>query len=274
MIDILKMEDVLYRYEDDITALNNISFTIDRGDSVAILGPNGAGKSTLMKLAAGLLFPDSGKIELFGEELTKRNAKELRKNMGILFQDPDDQIFMPKVKEDVAFGPINLGKSESEVRELVKEAMKKTGLEGFEDRVPHHLSYGEKKRVAIAGILAMEPKVLLLDEPTANLDPKGRVELMEIIKKSCDTLVCATHDINIAAQLADKIIILNHSVILTDSAKEVFRNAKILRENNLEAPEITRLFLSMQDLGYDIEVPLSNEEAILELKKKIGKKDQ
>ena len=219
MIYALRMEDVVYRYEDDIVALHDISLTIERGDSVAILGPNGAGKSTLMKLAAGLLYPDSGKIVLLGSQLTKKNAKELRKNIGILFQDPDDQIFMPKVWDDVAFGPINLGRSKEEVSELVNNALMNTGLEGFEDRVPHHLSYGEKKRVAIAGILAMEPNILLLDEPTANLDPKGRSELMDIIKNSCDTLICATHDINIASELAERIIILNRNASFRFSTK-------------------------------------------------------
>jgi cobalt/nickel transport system ATP-binding protein len=178
---------------------------------------------------------------------------------------------MPKVWDDVAFGPINLGRTETEVRMLVEDALQSTGLEGFEERIPHHLSYGEKKRVAIAGILAMEPEILFLDEPTANLDPKGRTELMKIIKNSCDTLVCATHDVNIASELADTIIILNNSVISQGSTKEIFSNTKILMENNLEPPEIAKLFLHLREMGYEVDLPLSESEAVSLLNKKFLK---
>lgn len=261
------MENVMFRYEDNTLALEGINLGIDKGERVAILGPNGAGKSTLLKLAAGLLFPGEGKVKLFGEALTKKSAYNLRKHVGILFQDPDDQIFMPKVWDDVAFGPINLGYGAEKVRTLVNHALTDSGLKGFEDRVPHHLSYGEKKRVAIAGILAMKPEILLLDEPTANLDPKGRIELMDIIKKSCETLVIATHDVNIAAQIADRGIVLNKKLIANGPMKELFSDAELLKENSLDAPEITKLFLSMKELGYDVDLPLSADEAISELKK-------
>jgi cobalt/nickel transport system ATP-binding protein len=263
------MNGVSFKYEDNTPALEDINLRLEKGEKVAILGPNGAGKSTLIKLAAGLLNPDSGTVKVFGKVMSKKNSQELRKGVGLLFQDPDDQIFVPRVWDDVAFGPINLGYGEEEVKELVKDALKESGLEGFDDRVPHHLSYGEKKRVAIAGILAMKPQILLLDEPTSNLDPKGRIELMSIIESSCDTIVIATHDVSIAAQIADRGIVLNRKVIANGSMRELFSNDELLRQNNLDAPDITKLFLSIRESGYDVDLPLSTEEAISELKKKL-----
>jgi cobalt/nickel transport system ATP-binding protein len=262
------MENVQFRYEDSTLALHGINLRIDKGEKVAILGPNGAGKSTLLKIAAGLLHPSQGQVKLFGQILVKNNAYDLRKRVGLLFQDPDDQIFMPKVWDDVAFGPINLEHTEEEVKALVKDALVASGLSGFEERVPHHLSYGEKKRVAIAGILAMKPQILLLDEPTSNLDPKGRNELMKVVKTSCETIVLATHDVNIAAQIADRVIVLNKKVVADGPPMGLFSNTKLLDQNNLDAPEITKLFLSMKEAGYDVNLPLSSDEAILELKKK------
>lgn len=270
-IDIIEIKDVQFRYEDRTLALDGIDLNIKKGERVAILGPNGAGKSTLLKLMGGLLFPGKGDIRLFGESLKKNNAYKIRKRLGILFQDPDDQIFMPKVWDDVAFGPINLGYEEREVQKRVNDALIKSGLQGFDERVPHHLSYGEKKRVAIAGILAMKPEILLLDEPTANLDPKGRAELMDIIKRSCETLVIATHDVNTAVHIANRAVVLNKKIATNGSMRKLFSNEKLLRENNLEAPEITKLFLSLRDSGYDLTLPLSSDEAALELKKKFEK---
>ncbi|UCE39377.1 MAG: ABC transporter ATP-binding protein [Thermoplasmata archaeon] len=267
-IKVLELEDVGFKYEDNTSALEGINLEIERGEKVAILGPNGAGKSTLLKLAAGLLYPMRGEVKLFGKTLVKNNAYELRKNVGILFQDPEDQIFMPKVADDVAFGPINLGYDEEKVKRLVSDALKDSGLKGFEERVPHHLSYGEKKRVAIAGILAMRPRILLLDEPTANLDPKGRIELMDIIKRSCETLVVATHDVNSVAQIAGRGIILNRKIVARGTMRKLFSDDKLLVSNNLDAPDITKLFLSMRESGYDLDVPLSCDEAQSELKRK------
>ncbi len=263
------MEKVQFCYEDGTLALSDINLRIQKKEKVAVLGPNGAGKSTLLKIAAGLLHPSKGIVKLFGQALVKNNAYDLRKRVGLLFQDPDDQIFMPRVWDDVAFGPINLGHSEEEVNILVREALSASGLKGFEDRVPHHLSYGEKKRVAIAGILAMKPEILLLDEPTSNLDPKGKSELVNLIKSSCETIVLATHDVNSAVKIADRAIVLNKNVIADCPLMELFSDSKLLAQNNLDAPEITKLFLSMKELGYHVDLPLSSEEALLELKKKI-----
>ena len=162
-MNVVDIRNLTYTYGEGIVALKDMNLSVDQGEQVAILGPNGAGKSTLLKIIGGLMFPFRGEVRVFREELTKKNADRLRRKVGMLFQDPDDQIFMPNVWDDIAFGPINMGLGEVEIKKRVKIAMKQTGLVGFEDRVAHHLSFGEKKRVAIAGILAMRPKLLLLD---------------------------------------------------------------------------------------------------------------
>ncbi|UCF08648.1 MAG: ATP-binding cassette domain-containing protein [Thermoplasmata archaeon] len=263
------MRGVAFDYEDGTAALKDIDLSIERGERVAILGPNGAGKSTLLKLAMGLLRPKKGTVSLFGSEMTRKNARKLRKRAGLLFQDPDDQIFMPRVWDDVAFGPINLGFEGGEVRARVEEALSNSGLEDFADRVPHHLSYGEKKRVAIAGILAMKPEVLFLDEPTANLDPKGKFELMEIIERSCDTLVIATHDVNVAAGIAKRGIVINRSVVKNGDMRSLFSDTQLLARHHLDVPDVTKLFLSVKQSGYDVSLPLSVDEAVSEMKRKL-----
>ncbi len=195
----LRLSGISYKYGDEAPALDGVDMEIACGECVAVLGHNGAGKSTLLKIMAGLLDPGSGALEIKGEKLTRKNADFLRQSIGILFQDPDDQIFMPRVWDDVAFGPLNQGFTGQELDARVRDALKITGLEDFAERVPHHLSYGEKKRVAIAGILAMKPEILLLDEPTANLDPVGRRELLALLKGLGCTIIMATHDMEAAA---------------------------------------------------------------------------
>lgn len=190
----IRLEDVSYRYEDGNLALDGIRIEIKEGERIALIGPNGAGKSTLLALIAGMKKPWRGKMEINGRA-------------GIVFQDPDDQIFMPRVWDDVAFGPINQGVPKQETEERVKWALESVRMNGFEDRAPHHLSYGERKRVSIAGILAMNPDVLLLDEPTANLDPRGVRELWYLLLGLGGTQIIATHDLSIAAKCDRTIII-------------------------------------------------------------------
>ncbi len=255
--------NLTYTYDDGTKALEDVTMSITSGEQVAILGPNGAGKSTLLKILAGLLFPYMGSVLLDGKKLTNKNADELRKGLGILFQDPDDQIFMPRVWDDVAFGPINLGLPEPEVRLRVKEALELTELQGFEDRSPHHLSYGEKKRVAIAGIIAMKPKILLLDEFTANLDPKGRKEIMDVIKRLKTTTILVTHDINTALEMAKRIIVLNKKVICTGKPKEIFSNELLLKNSHLDVPEIAKLFIELNKNGFQFEeIPYTIDDAL------------
>ena len=168
----MKLENVMYRYPEADIAIENIDLEIEKGERVALVGPNGAGKSTLLHIMAGLFFPTSGKAWINDVELSRKSAPRARKGVGLLFQDPDDQIFMPTVYEDVTFGPINLGLKEEEVHRRAIKAMELAGVADYGERVPHRLSTGEKKRVAIAGLLAMSPPTLLMDEPTANLDPQ------------------------------------------------------------------------------------------------------
>jgi cobalt/nickel transport system ATP-binding protein len=267
-VKLLEISNLEFKYDDGTIALDNVNLSIQEGEQVVILGPNGAGKSTLLKIIAGLMFPFKGEIKINGKLLTKSNADELREGLGILFQDPDDQIFMPRVWDDIAFGPINLGLTDSEVKNRVKEALTLTDLEGFEDRSPHHLSYGEKKRVAIAGIIAMRPKILLLDEFTANLDPKGREEIMNVIKRLETTMILVTHNITTAMKMAKKIIVLNKKVIKSGSPEEVFSNEDLLKQSHLDVPEITKLFIELKRAGFIVgEIPYTLESAVKLLSK-------
>lgn len=267
-MEVIRFENVSYAYEDGSIALRNFNFKVREGEKVAVLGPNGAGKSTLLKIIAGLIFPSKGKVELFGRELTKKSADELRTNLAILFQDPDDQIFMPRVRDDVAFGPVNLGLGEKEIAKRVENALESAGLKGFEERVPHHLSYGEKKRVAIAGLLAMNPELLLLDEPTANLDPKGRRELIDIIHNLDKTTVVATHDVNSAIEIADKAYVINKENLADGTFHEIFSDRKLLETASLDLPEIAKLFVLLKERGLAYEsVPVTIAEAVDEFER-------
>lgn len=275
-MNVVDIGKLFYTYGDGNVALKDMNLSVERGEQVAIMGPNGAGKSTLLKIIGGLLFPFKGELKIFGEKVTKKNADRLRRKVGILFQDPDDQIFMPKVWDDIAFGPINMGLGGSEIKRRVKVAMKQTGLTGFEDRTAHHLSFGEKKRVAIAGILAMRPALLLLDEPTANLDPKGREEMINIIKRLRTTVIFSTHDVDTAIIMAEKALILNKERLAYGTIREIFSNERLLKKAHLDVPEITKLFLELNRSGYKFKkLPLTKEEAIqcvhdMKLKKSDG----
>ncbi|TET91953.1 MAG: ATP-binding cassette domain-containing protein [Methanomassiliicoccales archaeon] len=261
------MDDVSYSYPDGTLALQNLGWRVERGQKVAVLGPNGAGKSTLLKILAGLIFPKRGSVTVDGVKLKKKNADIIRRKFGFLFQDPDDQIFMPRVWDDIAFGPINLGLSENEVESAVRDAIQKAGLVGFEERVPHHMSYGEKKRVAIAGVLAMRPEILLLDEPTSNLDPRGRTELIAILRNLENTMIIATHDVNVASLIAERALVLNKKKLAEGSLREVFSQSSLLEGANLEVPDIAKLFLLLQEEGLSFEeLPLSVREGSENLK--------
>ncbi|MEW5759765.1 MAG: ABC transporter ATP-binding protein [Candidatus Thermoplasmatota archaeon] len=227
---IIEAKNISYTYDDGTVALKNIKIDIEEGEKIAIMGPNGAGKSTLLHLLCCIKIPSEGELKLFNIHVKKHNANELRKRIGIIFQDPDDQIFMPRVWDDVAFGPINLGLEEKEVRRRVEKYIDFVGIKELENRVPHHLSYGEKKKVAIAGVLAMEPEILLLDEPTANLDPRAQRDFIELIKSLKKTIVLATHDINLASILADRGYILKNEIIANGTLKELFSNKAVIKE--------------------------------------------
>lgn len=230
----LTLKDVSFAYPDGQHALRSVSLTVAPGEAVAILGPNGAGKSTLLLHLNGILSPARGEIWVGELKLNKRNLKEIRRLVGVVFQDPDDQLFMPTVFEDVAFGPLNLGLAEEEIVERVRTALVRVDLEGYERRSAHHLSFGEKKRVCIAAVLTMEPGVLALDEPTSNLDPRGRRRLLELLSAIPLTRVIATHDLDLVRQLCSRAVILDGGRIVADGpSAELLRDETLLANHGL-----------------------------------------
>jgi cobalt/nickel transport system ATP-binding protein len=262
-MDVVVLESVGYDYDDGHAALRDVNLRIEQGERVALVGPNGAGKSTLMHILAGLFPATDGKVTIMGKALTKKDTADARKHVGLLFQDPDDQIFMPTVREDVAFGPINLGLSKQEVDARVEESMRLTSIVGHRDRAPHHLSLGEKKRVAMAGLLAMSPGILLLDEPTANLDPQSRRELVNILENRKETIIIATHDMSAAFHLANRIVVLKTKVLYDGEIPGLLRDPHILQEARLELPSFSRLMQSWaSETGKSFEPPLTVKEAL------------
>ncbi len=264
----MKLTDVSYVYPDGIKALDSVNLVIEEGERVALVGPNGAGKSTLLHLLSALYLPTSGVAEIMGTTLDKKNAERARREVGFLFQDPDDQIFMPRVWDDVAFGPINMRLPETEVRARVSEAMFLAGISDYSERVPHHLSFGEKKRVAIAGLLAMRPHILLLDEPTANLDPQGRRDLVKILDGLKETIVIATHDLSVAFELTDRVIVLRKTVIFDGDFSSLVDRPDILARANLELPSLSRLMADWREkTGKQFRTPLTIADALKLLEK-------
>jgi len=258
----ISLSEVTYSYDDGTRALDGIDLEVRRGERVGLLGPNGAGKSTLLRLVAGLTTPASGTVEVLGNDPSRRGALK-GGNIGFLFQDPEDQVFMPRVEDDIAFGPINMGLSGEEVDVRVREAVERTGLGGFEDRVPHHLSLGEKKRVALAGIIAMRPEILLLDEPTANLDLAGRTVLMDIIDSLGCTVIVATHEVDTALRMAYRFVVIDGKVIRKGTAREIFTDPGLLSRSQLAVPEVARPFIRLASEGlWDGPIPLTSDEVV------------
>ncbi|MBI5359515.1 MAG: ABC transporter ATP-binding protein [Planctomycetes bacterium] len=229
----IQINDLHYAYPDGNTALNGINLSIKENENIALIGHNGAGKSTLILHLNGIL-SGSGTIRIFNMEVNKGNLKEIRRTVGIVFQDPEDQLFCPTVYEDVAFGPRNMGMSENEVDKRVKETLSNLGLTGFEKRSAHHLSFGEKKRVSIATVLSMSPRIMVFDEPTANLDPAAQQALMETIKSFNCTKIIVTQDMPAAAELCERLIIMNKGVIAADGKTlDILSNDELLTQNGL-----------------------------------------
>lgn len=263
---IIETKDVTYEYPDGTKALEGVNFHADEGKIVALLGPNGAGKSTLFLHFNGILRPSSGSIMIDGESVSydKKDLMKVRQKVGIVFQNPDDQLFAPTVLEDVAFGPMNMGLSKEEVESRVTEALSRVGMEGYEKKPPHHLSGGQKKRVAIAGILAMKPKIMVLDEPTSGLDPKGASQILKLLyqlNKEGMTIVISTHDVDLVPLYASRVYIISHGQIIKEgTAPEVFGDVKTVRGANLRLPRIAHLMeiLEKEDkLPFDKPYPLT-----------------
>lgn len=226
--------DLYYKYPDGTPALQGINLTIHEGESVALIGRNGAGKSTLLKHLNGIL-RGVGKINIAGLAVNKANLKAVRQQVGMVFQDPDDQLFCPTVYDDVAFGLVNMGLERERIDKLVSETLAKMGLAGFERRTAHHLSYGQKKRVAIATILSMAPKIIIFDEPTCNLDPHNEFMLMEAIKELPGTKIVVSHDLPILFQLCERFIVLSDGKIIEDTTREKFmENIPLIKEHGLD----------------------------------------
>jgi cobalt/nickel transport system ATP-binding protein len=233
----LEVDGVSFAYPDGHQALYGVSLTIQRGERVALLGPNGAGKTTLVLQCNGVLLPGAGRITVAGLPVVTEHLREIRRRVGIVFQDPDDQLFMPTVAEDVAFGPANLGLRGPQLETRVKGALAAVGMEGQADRPPHHLSFGQRRRVAVATVLAMEPEILVLDEPSSNLDPASRRELAEIVTGLDITILMVTHDLPYALQLCPRALIMNGGTITADGlTAELLADAELLAANRLELP--------------------------------------
>jgi len=236
----LEVNTLRFRYHDGKEALRGISFTVREGECLGLIGPNGAGKSTVLLHLNGLLpetFPDSPSVCVMGEPVSARTIFSIHKKVGLLFQDPDDQLFCPTVFEDVAFGPRQYGMSECEVRTVVEESLRRVGLEGFEKRSPHHLSGGEKQRVCLAGVLACRPEILVLDEPTSDLDPRGKRELKSLLKTLTATKVIASHDLELVLELCSRTIVLDQGLIVADGrTSEILADEALMLAHGLEKP--------------------------------------
>lgn len=233
---IIQVKNLNYAYPDGTEAIRGISFSAAEGEKLALIGPNGAGKSTLLLLLNGVIRA-GGRIVIDGIELAEKTIYEIRRRIGLVFQDPDDQLFSPTVFDDVAFAPMNAGDSKDEVRRRVKEALDFVDLTGYEKKSPFHLSFGEKKRISLAGVLAQRPKILLLDEPTSNLDPKHRRRMIEWMKEFSGTLLIATHDLDMAYEVSDRCLILNAGCVTAEGVTEsILKDKDLLEKNSLELP--------------------------------------
>jgi cobalt/nickel transport system ATP-binding protein len=228
---------VTYSYPDGSEALHGVDLAIEPGERVALLGPNGAGKTTLLLHLNGIFLPSDGDVRIGGLAVEKANFKEIRRRVGLVFQDPDDQLFMPSVRDDVAFGPANLGLRGAALDERVAAALAAVGMGDAADRPPHHLSFGQRRRVAVATVLAMDPQVLVLDEPTSNLDPAARRDLVDILTSLAITQIIATHDLPFALELCPRAVVINSGVVVADGpTPEVLGDAELLAANRLELP--------------------------------------
>lgn len=234
MVDAVRLSSLTHEYPDGRVALSDVDLAIAEGERVALLGPNGAGKTTLALHLNGILLPTTGTVEIAGETVAKSNLPDIRATVGLVFQDPDDQLFMPTVGQDVAFGPRNFGVPAHDIPHRVARALGAVGLGDVIDRYPGHLSFGQRRRAAIATVLACEPAVMVLDEPTSNLDPAARGELLTILRELQITLIVISHDLGFVAELCGRAVILDGGRIVADGpADEVLGNRELLAAHQL-----------------------------------------
>ncbi len=236
-VPVLDLRGVSYAYPDGQPALSGVDLHVQRGERVALLGPNGAGKTTLALHLNGILTPSAGSLAVSGLPVTKEHLVEIRRRVGIVFQDPDDQLFMPTVRDDVAFGPLNLGLRAAVLDHRVREALGAVGMGAYADRPPHHLSFGQRRRVALATVLAMHPEVLVLDEPSSGLDPASRRELADILTGLDVTVLLVTHDLPYALQLCPRSVILSGGAVVADGpTRALFGDPELMAAHRLELP--------------------------------------
>jgi cobalt/nickel transport system ATP-binding protein len=236
-VPVLDVRGLAYAYPDGHQALFGVDLHVHAGERVALLGPNGAGKTTLVLHLNGILRAGAGTVEVSGLPVEKPNLKEIRRRVGIVFQDPDDQLFMGSVRADVAFGPKNLGITGPALDARVMTALEQVGMAEYADRPPHHLSFGQRRRVAVATVLAMEPEILVLDEPSSNLDPASRRELADILRSLDVTVLMVTHDLPYALELCPRSVVLSAGQVVADGTTyDVLTDAELMRAHRLELP--------------------------------------
>ena len=233
MDEIVRIDDLVFRYPDGQKALDGVSLVVSRGESVALIGPNGAGKSTIMLHLNGIL-RSNGAVHIMGQRVAEKNLKLIRSKVGLVFQNPEDQLFSPTVFDDVAFGPINMGLSELEVRQSVKKALEEVGMSGYEERSPHHLSWGEKKRIAFATVLAMSPEILVADEPSSNLDPRAKGSLVKLLNNLSMTKIIASHDLDLVRAVCQRAVIVDAGRVAADGpVSAILGDSFLLRSHGL-----------------------------------------
>jgi cobalt/nickel transport system ATP-binding protein len=243
----IEVNKLNYRYRDGNIALNSVTFTVKPGECLGLIGPNGAGKSTLLQHLNGLLPDDvpgreeNATIRIFGRPMITENLGLIRADVGLLFQDPDDQLFCPTVWEDVAFGPQQLLSDKNEIDRRVKKALADVGLQDYEQRLPHHLSRGEKHRVCLAGLLACNARILALDEPTSHLDPRGRREFKTLLKRLDITQIIASHDLDMVAELCNRVIVLDQgNIVAFGPTLDILSNEELMLQHGLEKPHFLK----------------------------------
>jgi cobalt transport protein ATP-binding subunit len=233
----IDVEHVHFSYPDGFEALHGVSLRVARGEKVALVGPNGAGKSTLMLHLNGIHLPTHGTVRIGGAVVDRKSVRRIRAEVGLVFQDPDDQLFSPTVFEDVAFGPLHMGVAEAEIHDRVERALAAVGMTGFDRRLPHRLSVGQRKRAALATVLAMDPSILVFDEPSAGLDPRGRRELIALLRTLDQTLIVSSHDMRLVAEVFDRVVVMDDGRIVGDGpTDQVLADDALLEAHGLERP--------------------------------------
>jgi cobalt transport protein ATP-binding subunit len=233
----IEVSHLHHRYPDGFEALHGMGLRVEAGEKVAVVGPNGAGKSTFLLHLNGILMPSDGWVRIGGMPVDRSTVRQIRAKVGVVFQDPDDQLFSPTVFEDLAFGPIHMGVPADQIPERVARALATVGMAGFERRIPHRMSLGERKRIALATVLTMDPSVLVFDEPSAGLDPRGRRELIHLLRSLSQTLVVSTHDMRLVAEIFPRTVVMDNGLVVADGPTDgILGDDQLLEAHGLERP--------------------------------------